>query len=204
VVSPRIDKKDRTMTRKPVHVGALLAAVTLLWVTACGVQSDPETPDSSEAERSASLEPAAKAHYLANAGVLIVSGETKVVFDPLFRNDYGTYRLLPEDMEQALFAGEPPLDGIDAVLISHYHEDHFSPADIIRLLEEQPAIQLYAPVQAVWGMRSIADASQQEIDARVTEIALEYKDAPLPSKRAPLPSKRYASLTPGGQKGGWT
>jgi len=143
------------------------------------VQSDPETPDSSEAERSASLEPAAKAHYLANAGVLIVSGETKVVFDPLFRNDYGTYRLLPEDMEQALFAGEPPLDGIDAVLISHYHEDHFSPADIIRLLEEQPAIQLYAPVQAVSGMRSIADASQQEIFDRVTEIALEYKDAPV-------------------------
>ena len=48
----------------------------------------PRHRGSSEAERSASSEPAAKAHYLANAGVLIVSGETKVVFDPLFRNDY--------------------------------------------------------------------------------------------------------------------
>jgi L-ascorbate metabolism protein UlaG (beta-lactamase superfamily) len=143
------------------------------------VQSDSETPDSSQAERSTSPEPAAKAHYLANAGVLIESGETKVVFDPLFRNDYGTYRLLPEELERALFAGEPPLDGIDAVLISHYHEDHFSPVDIIRLLKEQPGIHLYAPVQAVSGMRSIAQASDQEIFDRVTEIALEYKDKPV-------------------------
>ena len=142
------------------------------------MQSDPETTGSSEAKRSASPEPA-KAHYLANAGVLIVNGETKVVFDPLFRNDFGTYRLLPEALEHALFAGEPPLDGIDAVLISHYHEDHFSPVDILRLLKEQPEIQLYAPVQAVSGMRSIADAGHQEIFERVTEIALEYKDAPV-------------------------
>ena len=166
------------MNRKLVNGPPLLAAV-LLWAAACGVQSDSETPDSSQAERSTSPEPAAKAHYLANAGVLIVSGETKVVFDPLFRNDYGTYRLLPEELERALFAGDPPLDGIDAVLISHYHEDHFSPVDIIRLLKEQPEIHLYAPVQAVSGMRSIAEASDQKIFDRVTEIALEYKDKPV-------------------------
>jgi L-ascorbate metabolism protein UlaG (beta-lactamase superfamily) len=118
-------------------------------------------------------------HYLANAGVLVASGETKIAFDPLFRNDFGVYRLMPEELERALFAGEPPFDGLDAVLISHYHEDHFSPSDVFRLLKERSEIKLYAPVQAVSGMRSIASADQRDVFDRVTEIALEYKGAPI-------------------------
>lgn len=34
------------------------------------------------------------ARYLANEGVMVVQGDTKVVFDPLFRNGYGRYQLL--------------------------------------------------------------------------------------------------------------
>ena len=62
---------------------------------------------------------AATAHYMANEGLMVVQGETKVVFDPLFRNSYGQYQLLPKHMEEALFAGEPPFDGIDAIFVSH-------------------------------------------------------------------------------------
>ena len=58
------------------------------------------------------------ANYMANEGLMVVQGETKVVFDPLFRNSYGHYQLLPKAMEEALFAGAPPIDGIDAILIS--------------------------------------------------------------------------------------
>jgi hypothetical protein len=58
------------------------------------------------------------AHYMANEGLMVVNGDTKVVFDPLFRNSYGQYQLLPKSMEDALFAGEPPFDGIDAVFVS--------------------------------------------------------------------------------------
>jgi L-ascorbate metabolism protein UlaG (beta-lactamase superfamily) len=152
-----------------------LVAAILIAANACRVHSDAPA----EAPSSAAAAPSAQAHYLANAGVLIASGETKVVFDPLFRNDFGTYQLLPEVLERALFAGEPPFDGIDAVLISHYHEDHFSPIDILRLLQERPEIRLYAPVQAVSEMRSIAGDTHQEIFDRVTAIALAYKDAPV-------------------------
>jgi L-ascorbate metabolism protein UlaG (beta-lactamase superfamily) len=140
---------------------ALFTAV-LLGSTACQVRG------------SAPAAPSAKAHYLANAGVLIVSGETKIAFDPIFRNDFGTYRLLPVELEQALFEGRAPFDGLDAVFISHYHEDHFSAVDVPRLLRERPEVRLYAPAQAVSGMSDIAN-----IRSRITEIALEYKDAPL-------------------------
>jgi L-ascorbate metabolism protein UlaG (beta-lactamase superfamily) len=158
-------------------VVASCVGFTLLSAAACRVQGDPATAVQTEA---GPAQPRAKVHYLANAGVLIASGETKVVFDPLFRNDFGSYRLLPEALERALFAGEPPFDGLDAVFISHYHEDHFSPSDIFRLLKERSEIKLYAPVQALAGMRRIAhDDNYRDLFARVTEIDLDYKAPPI-------------------------
>lgn len=119
------------------------------------------------------------AQYMANEGLMVVDGETKVVFDPLFRNSYGQYRLLPKDMEKALFAGTPPFDGIDAVFVSHYHGDHFSPVDMLRLLKEQPSIRLYAPTQAVAVLRSVAGKQDEDILDRVTAVELAYKDTPV-------------------------
>lgn len=113
---------------------------------------------------------------------MVVQGETKVVFDPLFRNSYGHYQLLPKPMEDALFAGAPPFDGIDAVFVSHYHGDHFSPEDMLRLLKEQPGIRLYAPAQAIKAMREIAGEQDGEVFERVTAVALEYKDTPVTLK----------------------
>jgi L-ascorbate metabolism protein UlaG (beta-lactamase superfamily) len=119
------------------------------------------------------------AKYMANEGLMVVHGETKVVFDPLFRNSYGQYQLLPKSMEEALFAGTPPFDGIDAVFISHYHGDHFSPEDVLRLLKAQPGIHLYAPAQAVDGLRKVAASGDEAIFERVTAVELAYKDAPV-------------------------
>lgn len=122
------------------------------------------------------------AQYMANEGLMVVHGETKVVFDPLFRNSYGQYQLLPKSMEEALFAGSPPFDGIDAVFISHYHGDHFSPEDVLRLLKAQPGIHLYAPAQAVEGLRKIAAIGDDAVFERVTAVELAYKDAPVSLK----------------------
>lgn len=117
--------------------------------------------------------------YMANEGLMVVQGETKVVFDPLFRNGFGQYQLLPKEMKEALFAGEPPFDDIDAIFISHYHGDHFSPVDILQLLIEQPGIRLYAPAQAVAVLRSVAGEQDGKVLDRVTAVELAYKDAPV-------------------------
>ena len=119
------------------------------------------------------------AHYLANEGLMVEHGDTKILFDPLFRNSYGQYLLLPEEMEQALFAGVAPYDGVDAIFVSHHHGDHFSPGDMVRLLREQPNIKLYAPNQAVIAMRSESGNNDAAIFDRVIGVSLEYKDAPV-------------------------
>ena len=141
--------------------------LSLLWTVNCYA-------DSSDSNTSVS-----RAQYMANEGLMVVQGDTKVVFDPLFRNSYGQYQLLPKEMEDALFSGQPPFDGIDAVFVSHYHGDHFSPADILRLLKTRPGIQLYAPAQAVAALRKVADEQDETVFNRVTAVDLAYRDAPV-------------------------
>jgi glyoxylase-like metal-dependent hydrolase (beta-lactamase superfamily II) len=87
---------------------------------------------------------ALQAQYLANAGVMVAKGDTKVLFDPFFRNDYGAYDLVPSDLEQAVLDGVPPFDGIDAVFVSHNHDDHFDAEILVAYLNRWPDVELYA------------------------------------------------------------
>ena len=87
---------------------------------------------------------AQQAFYMANEAVMVTDGDTKVLFDPLYPESYGQYLLVPEAMREALFAGDEPFDGVDAIFVSHFHGDHFSADDMLRLLIAQPDIMLYA------------------------------------------------------------
>jgi len=83
--------------------------------------------------------------YLANAGLLVRHGDTKIVFDPLFRDVYGQYQLLPGKMEADLLAGVPPFDSVSTVFISHNHSDHFNAEAVLAYKRAQPEVQLVAP-----------------------------------------------------------
>ena len=162
------------MTHAHVRLGVWLALTASAAIAlACGPAAE------SPVDQAAPPSDSPTAQYLANAAMLVTNGESKVVFDPLFRNDFGTYERVPEPMERALFAGAPPFDGLDAVFVSHYHEDHFSAVDVLRLLEARPDLRLYAPAQAVAGMREIASSRLDAVIARVNAIALQYRDAPV-------------------------
>ena len=159
-------------TRARFHAGLIVAATAAIAIA-----------QGAAAGRPASQRPAAAvastAQYLANASVLVTHGNTSVVFYPLFRNDFGQYRLVPAEMERALFAGEAPFEGLDAVFVSHYHEDHFSAADILRLLEARRDLRLYAPAQAVASIRALAPDRLAVVLPRVTAISLAYQEAPV-------------------------
>jgi L-ascorbate metabolism protein UlaG (beta-lactamase superfamily) len=120
----------------------------------------------------ATEETAARAHYIANMGAMIERGDTMVLFDPLFRNDFDIYQPVPAEIEAALLAGSEPWAGIDAVFISHYHEDHFDPATILELLRAQTAIELFAPEQAAAAIRELAAGSDDPVLKRVHGLSL--------------------------------
>ena len=143
---------------------------TLLTVTMLVVFSSASCADD---------EQAFDAHYLANAGVMIARGETKIFFDPFFRNGYDQYDLVPAKMEAAIFSGSAPWGGIDAIFISHHHDDHFDPAIVARYLNKWPTVELYAPQQAIMALLSLDDSPNESLLKRVHSIDLERNSAPI-------------------------
>lgn len=116
--------------------------------------------------------------YLANEGVAVFHDDTTLLFDPLFRNDYGLYALVPDSTRDALFAGAAPFENISAVFVSHHHGDHFDPADMLRLLRHHSTTQLYAPKQAIDAMRAASAPEDAAVFERAIALQLSYEDAP--------------------------
>jgi L-ascorbate metabolism protein UlaG (beta-lactamase superfamily) len=95
-----------------------------------------------------------------------------VLFDPLFHNDFDTYDSVPAEIETALLAGTGPWDGIDAVFVSHYHEDHLDPATVLRLLRAQSTIELFAPEQAAAAIRGLVAERDDPVLERIHGLTL--------------------------------
>lgn len=110
---------------------------------------------------------------------MIAHADSKVLFDPFFRNGFNTYDLMPAKMEADIFAGTPPWNGIDAIFISHYHGDHFDPAVVLEYLELWPNVNLYAPAQAVQALVVLPGANNEQIVARLHSLDLERNSNPL-------------------------
>ena len=107
--------------------------------------------------------------YVANCGVLVSSGASKVLIDALFDKPNPEYRApAPETLER-MMTGAPPFDGVDLVLVTHDHPDHFDAALAVRYLETRPEPVLLAPADAVEAMRKAA-ADWPRIDPRVVPL----------------------------------
>lgn len=117
--------------------------------------------------------------YLANEGVAVFHDDTTLLFDPLFRSDFGTYAMVPDSIREALFTGAAPFERVTAVFVSHYHGDHFDPDDMLKLLKHHDTTRLYAPRQAVDGMKQAAEAADAAIFERIVALDLRYEDEPL-------------------------
>jgi L-ascorbate metabolism protein UlaG (beta-lactamase superfamily) len=121
---------------------------------------------------------AGTATYIANEGLMVERGEYRILFDPLFRYPSDYYQRVPPETEEQIISGTGIFTGIDAVFISHYHADHFSPAMILRLLREQSGVRLFAPGQAVSAMQRIAGEMDEASFERVKRIDLAYGEEP--------------------------
>jgi len=82
--------------------------------------------------------------HLANEGFLLVAGEDKVLVDALFPGLRG-YPRVPEPLRADLEAAEAPFDGVDLILATHFHGDHFGAREVARHLEASTALFVSTP-----------------------------------------------------------
>ena len=132
------------------------------------------------------------AKYLANAGVLITHGDTKIVFDPLFDDNYDFYELVPKDIEQALFDGRPPFDGVDAIFVSHHHGDHTGGLETLRreLSKRNPAaLSRIHVAPGIFVSRPLPDGGERnlmvELRERIEEMGATFIVHDRPAEIAP-------------------
>ena len=86
--------------------------------------------------------------YLGNAGVMVKGQKSKILFDPFFHNHFGQYALVPDAIRERIFANQAPYDDVDALFVSHMHEDHFDAADTITYLQKNARVKVFLPEQA--------------------------------------------------------
>lgn len=137
-----------------------------------GPQLEPEPPGNSPLwGQSAPREPLVLI-YVANMGVMVSSGEVKVLIDGLFDEPNPGLRVPSPETLASLMKGEASFDGVDLVLVTHKDWDHFSAALVARYLETRPEPILVAPSDAVAAMRKAA-SDWSRIEPRIIPIELE-------------------------------
>jgi L-ascorbate metabolism protein UlaG (beta-lactamase superfamily) len=98
------------------------------------------------AEALDSLGPPIELRYVANAGVLVTKDGTSVLIDAPIRGGIPPYATSDEAEREKLERALPPYDRVEAILITHWHEDHFSPEAVAEHLRHNPrAVVISSP-----------------------------------------------------------
>jgi L-ascorbate metabolism protein UlaG (beta-lactamase superfamily) len=136
---------------------AFAAGITLASVLLAGVGSAAAQP--------------LQVTYVGNAGFLVQMGKKKILIDGCFRGFAGSY-LLPQEIQDKLAKAEPPFDGIDLILATHAHGDHFDSELVRRHLQSSPKAvfastrQATAPLMDLRGRVLTFEASRGKADRR--------------------------------------
>jgi L-ascorbate metabolism protein UlaG (beta-lactamase superfamily) len=123
--------------------------------------------------RQAGREPLTLAR-IANSGVMLASGGTKILIDALFDKPPSDYRAPDPEVLEKIMKGTAPFAGVDLAFVTHNHPDHFAAPLAVRYLEASPGTTVIAPEDAVAEMRK--EAGWTKIAPRVIPIDLKVNE----------------------------
>lgn len=90
---------------------------------------------------------------LANGGVLIDDGDTRVMIDGLVVEPYAIYAGLPAEAVDDFERADGVFDGVDLALASHRHHDHNQPAFACAFMQASQSTRLVTSAEVIGLMR---------------------------------------------------
>ena len=96
-------------------------------------------------------------HFTANAGVMVGVDGARFLIDALMGDGLDGYTKSEGAERAKLEAGQPPFD-VDAILATHWHEDHFSAHAVAAHLSRNPRAVLVSSVEIAQRVRAIVPA----------------------------------------------
>ena len=118
-----------------------------------------------------------KVTYIANEGFLIEADGKKILIDSFFSDPSLDFCHVPDaETLRRLEAAEAPFDGVDVILVTHRHVDHFAPESVLRHLAANADAWAVGPPQVVSALRAQPGWSR-EYDDRVRELDLAISES---------------------------
>jgi L-ascorbate metabolism protein UlaG (beta-lactamase superfamily) len=97
-------------------------------------------------------------HYVANAGVLLQIDGAQFLIDAPIRDGIPPYATSDTADRERLERALPPYDRVDAILITHWHEDHFSAEAVAAHMTANTRAVLVSSAEVVQRVHAIAPA----------------------------------------------
>jgi L-ascorbate metabolism protein UlaG (beta-lactamase superfamily) len=112
---------------------------------------------------------------LANEGVIISDGETRILIDGMVVEPYSVYGGLPPEVSPLFEQVSGPFSGIDLVLASHRHHEHNQPRFACQFLQDSSGTRFVSSPQVIGLMREKC-RTFMTTSPRVNEINPQYGD----------------------------
>jgi L-ascorbate metabolism protein UlaG (beta-lactamase superfamily) len=123
--------------------------------------------------------------YIGNAGFMVTAGPHKVLVDAMYDQGWDHYLVPSRSTRGRIKRAEPPFDGVDLILATHWHDDHFDEEIVAEHLRHSPGCTAVVTEQAAdllkgrrdfakieSQVRAIAPAWGEVVDMRVGGIPL--------------------------------
>jgi L-ascorbate metabolism protein UlaG (beta-lactamase superfamily) len=94
--------------------------------------------------------------YVANAGMLVTVDGHDLLIDAPIRQGIPPYPTSAPEDRRRLESAEPPYDRVEAILITHWHEDHFSAEAIAAHLSANPRATVISSPEVIDRIRVVA------------------------------------------------
>jgi len=99
---------------------------------------------------------ATEVRYVANSGMLVAVSGRRFLIDAPIRDGIPPYAVSAAAERSLLEGARSPYDEVDAILITHWHEDHFSPEAVAAHLSNSVRTVLISSPEVVDRVRGVA------------------------------------------------